>query len=142
MDTNIAIFSRPIYKKDMKMENTIKLIQQGDHYDLLLPNGDKIERVESFTEDEPSSFLQVAVEPLGLAARELTVVTGAKPRTLTKRVLRLTGQYLIMDYINHYDKIVVQVFVAPDYDDIIDESLTPYVVDMKEVIYSDYMALV
>jgi len=123
------------------MENTIKLIQHEDHYDLLLPNGEKVERVASFTQSDPSSFLQVSVERLGLVPRELTVVTGAKPRTLSKRVLGLTGQYLVMDYINHDDKIVVQVFVAPDYEDIIDESLTPYVVDMKEVIYSDYMAL-
>jgi len=123
------------------MENTIKLIQHEDHYDLLLPNGEKVGRVASFTESDPSSFLQISVERLGLVPRELTVVTGAKPRTLSKRVLGLTGQYLVMDYIDHDDKVVVQVFVAPDYEDIIDESLTPYVVDMKEVIYSDYMAL-
>ena len=46
-----------------------------------------------------------------------------------------------MDYFDHDDKVIVQVFVAPDYEDIIDDSLNPYVVNMKEVIYTDYMAL-
>ena len=123
------------------MADTITLIQHEDHYDLLFPNGEKVERVASFTETDPSSFLQVSIEHLGLVPRELTVVTGAKPRKLTKRVLGLTGQYLIMDYLDHDDKVVVQLFVAPDYEDIIDETLTPYIVDMKEVIYSDYMSL-
>jgi len=124
------------------MENKIELIQHQDHYDLLLPDGQKVERVASFTETDPSSFLQVVVEELGLVPKELTVVTGAKPRILTKRVVVLTGQYIIMDYIDHDDKVIVQVFVAPDYEDIIDESLNSYVVDMKEIIYTDYMALV
>ena len=123
------------------MADTITLIQHEDHYDLLLPNGEKVERVASFIETDPSSFLQVSIEHLGLVPRELTVVTGTKPRKLTKRVLGLTGQYLIMDYLDHNDKIVVQLFIAPDYEDIIDETLTPYIVDMKEVIYSDYMSL-
>ncbi len=123
------------------MLKTIELIEHEDHYDLLLPNGEKIERVASLTENDPSSFLQIAVAHLGLVPRELTVKTGSRPRTLSKRVLGLTGQYLVMDYLDHDDKIVVQVFVAPDYEDIIGESLTPFVVDMKEVIYSDYMAL-
>ena len=123
------------------MADKITLVQHEDHYDLLLPNGDKIERVASFTETDPSSFLQVSIEHLGLVPRELTIVTGAKPRKLTKRVLGLTGQYLIMDYLDHDDKVVVQLFVAPDYEDILDDTLTPYIVDMKEVIYSDYMAL-
>jgi len=123
------------------MLKTIELIEHEDHYDLLLPNGEKIERVASLTENDPSSFLQIAVAHLGLVPRELIVKTGSRPRTLSKRVLGLTGQYLVMDYLDHDDKIVVQVFVAPDYEDIIGESLTPFVVDMKEVIYSDYMAL-
>ena len=124
------------------MAEKIQLVQHEDHYDLLLPNGEKLERVASFIEEEPSSFLQVSVEHLGLIPRELTVVTGAKPRKLTKRVLGLTGQYLVLDYLDHDDKEVVQLFVAPDYEDILDDSLTPYVVDMKEIIYRDYMALV
>ena len=124
------------------MAEKIQLVQHEDHYDLLLPNGEKLERVASFIEEEPSSFLQVSVEHLGLVPRELTVVTGAKPRKLTKRVLGLTGQYLVLDYLDHDDKEVVQLFVAPDYEDILDDSLTPYVVDMKEIIYRDYMALV
>ncbi len=124
------------------MAEKIQLVQHEDHYDLLLPNGEKLERVASFIEEEPSSFLQVSVEHLGLVPRELTVVTGAKPRKLTKRVLGLTGQYLVLDYFDHDDKEVVQLFVAPDYEDILDDSLTPYVVDMKEIIYRDYMALV
>jgi len=123
------------------MADKITLVQHEDHYDLLLPNGEKLEKVASFTETDPSSFLQVSIEHLGLVPRELTAVTGAKPRRLSKRVLGLTGQYLIMDYLNHDDKVIVQVFVAPDYEDIIDDSLNPYVVDMKEVIYTDYMAL-
>ena len=123
------------------MLKTIELVEHEDHYDLLLPNGDKIKRVESLTENDPSSFLQIAVAHLGLVPRELTVQTGSRPRTLSKRVLGLTGQYLVMDYLDQEDKVVVQVFVAPDYEDIIGESLTPFVVDMKEVIYSDYMAL-
>jgi len=53
----------------------------------------------------------------------------------------LTGQYIIMDYIYHDDKVIVQVFVAPDYDDIIGDSLNAYEVDMKDIIYTDYMAL-
>jgi len=124
------------------MAEKIQLVQHEDHYDLLLPNGEKLERVASFIEEEPSSFLQVSVEHLGLVPRELTVVTGAKPRKLTKRVLGLTGQYLVLDYLDHDDKEVVQLFVAPDYEDILDDSLTPYVVDMKEIIYRDYMVLV
>jgi len=123
------------------MENTITLLKHEDHYDLVLPNGEKIERVVSFNEEDPSSFLQVAVAHLGLVPRELSVVTGAKPRTLRKRVLGLTGQYLVMDYLDHDDKVVVQVFVAPDYADILDESLNPYIIDMKDLVYSDYMAL-
>jgi len=123
------------------MTNKIELIQHEDHYDLLLPNGKKVEKVASFTETDPSSFLQVTVEHLGLVPRELTVVTGAKPRTLTKRVVELTGEYIILDYIDNDDKVIVQVFVAPDYEDIIDDSLNPYAVDMKEIIYTDYMAL-
>jgi hypothetical protein len=123
------------------MENTIKLLKHEDHYDLVLPNGEKIERVESFNENKPSSFLQVTVAHLGLVPRELSVVTGAKARILRKRVLGLTGQYLIMDYLDHDDKIIVQVFVAPDYEDILDESLNPYITDMKDIVYSDYMAL-
>ena len=123
------------------MADNITLIQDEDHYDLLLPNGERLERVASFTETDPSSFLQVSVEHLGLVPRELTVVTGSNPRTLSKRVLGLTGQYLIMDYIDHDDKVVLQVFVSPNYEDILDDSLTPYMLDMKEVIYTDYMAL-
>jgi len=123
------------------MADKIELVQHEDHYDLLLPNGERLERVASFTESDPSSFLQVTVEHLGLVPRELTVVTGAKPRTLSKRVLGLTGQYLIMDYLDHDDKVIVQVFVAPDYDDIIGDSLNAYEVDMKDIIYTDYMAL-
>ena len=123
------------------MENTISLLKHEDHYDLVLPHGEKIEKVVSFNEEDPSSFLQVAVAHLGLVPRELSVVTGAKPRTLRKRVLGLTGQYLVMDYLDHDDKIVVQVFVAPDYVDILDESLNPYIIDMKDLVYSDYMAL-
>ena len=123
------------------MADNITLIQHEDHYDLLLPNGERLERVASFTETDPSSFLQVSVEHLGLVPRELTVVTGSNPRTLSKRVLGLTGQYLIMDYIDHDDKVVLQVFVSPNYEDILDDSLTPYMLDMKEVIYTDYMAL-
>jgi len=123
------------------MADKIELVQHEDHYDLLLPNGEKLERVASFTEADPSSFLQVTVEHLGLVPRELTVVTGAKPRKLSKRVLGLTGQYIIMDYIDHDDKVIVQVFVAPDYDDIIGDSLNAYEVDMKDIIYTDYMAL-
>ena len=124
------------------MAEKIQLVQHEDHYDLLLPNGEKLERVASFIEEEPSNFLQVSVEHLGLVPRELTVVTGSKPRKLTKRVLGLTGQYLVLDYFDHDDKEVVQLFVAPDYEDILDDSLTPYVVDMKEIIYRDYMVLV
>jgi len=135
----IDIFSN--YTKGYKMADKIELVQHEDHYDLLLPNGEKLERVASFTESDPSSFLQVTVEHLGLVPRELTVVTGAKPRTLSKRVLGLTGQYLIMDYFDHDDKVIVQVFVAPDYDDIIGDSLNAYEVDMKDIIYTDYMAL-
>ena len=137
---NKKLFSK-LKRKGYEMADNITLVQHEDHYDLLLPNGEKLERVASFTETDPSSFLQVSVEHLGLVPRELTVVTGAKPRTLSKRVLGLTGQYLIMDYFDHDDKVIVQVFVAPDYEDIIDDSLNPYVVDMKEVIYTDYMAL-
>ena len=124
------------------MAEKIQLLQHEDHYDLLLPNGEKLERVASFIEEDPSSFLQVSVEHLGLVPRELTVVTGAKPRKLTKRVLGLTGQYLVLDYLDHDDKEVVQLFVAPDDEDILDDSLNPYIVDMKEIIYRDYMALV
>jgi len=127
--------------KGYTMADTIELVRHEDHYDLLLPNGERIERVASFTEADPSSFLQVAVQPLGFVPRELTVVTGAKPRKLSKRVLGLTGQYLIMDYFDHDDKIIVQVFVAPDDEEIIGESLNPYEVDMKEILYTDYMAL-
>ena len=123
------------------MSNTIRLVQHEDHYDLLLPNGEKLSRVASYTEEDPSSFLQVAVAHLGFVPRELSVMTGNSPRKLTKRVLGLTGQYLIMDYLDHDDKVVVQVFVNPDAEEIISESLTPYQVDMKEIIYSDYMAL-
>ncbi len=137
---NKKLFSK-LKRKGYEMADNITLVQHEDYYDLLLPNGEKLERVASFTETDPSSFLQVSVEHLGLVPRELTVVTGAKPRTLSKRVLGLTGQYLIMDYFDHDDKVIVQVFVAPDYEDIIDDSLNPYVVDMKEVIYTDYMAL-
>ena len=60
------------------MADNITLFQHEDHYDLLLPNGEKLERVASFTETDPSSFLQVSVEHLGLVPRELTVVTGAQ----------------------------------------------------------------
>lgn len=137
---NKKLFSK-LKRKGYEMADNITLVQHEDYYDLLLSNGEKLERVASFTETDPSSFLQVSVEHLGLVPRELTVVTGAKPRTLSKRVLGLTGQYLIMDYFDHDDKVIVQVFVAPDYEDIIDDSLNPYVVDMKEVIYTDYMAL-
>ena len=123
------------------MADKITLVQHEDHYDLLLPNGEKVERVASFTETDPSNFLQVSIEHLGLVPRELTVVTGSKPRKLTKRILGLTGQYLIMDYLDHDDKVVVQLFVTPDYEDILDDTLSPYIVDMKEIIYSDYMSL-
>jgi hypothetical protein len=123
------------------MENMIKLYKHEDHYDLLLPNGEKIERVASFTEEDPSSFLQVSVAHLGLVPRELSIVTGAKPRTLRKRVIGLTGQYLILDYLDHDDKQVVQLFVTPDNEDILDESLNPYITNMKDIVYSDYMAL-
>ena len=124
------------------MTEKIQLVQHEDHYDLLLPNGEKLERVASFIEEDPSTFLQVSVEHLGLVPRELTVVTGSKPRKLTKRVLGLTGQYLVLDYLDHDDKEVVQLFVAPDYEDILDDGLNRYIVDMKEIIYRDYMALV
>ena len=124
------------------MSEKIQLVQHEDHYDLLLPNGEKLERVASFIEEDPSTFLQVSVEHLGLVPRELTVVTGSKPRKLTKRVLGLTGQYLVLDYLDHDDKEVVQLFVAPDYEDILDDGLNRYIVDMKEIIYRDYMALV
>ena len=123
------------------MTENIRLAQHEDHYDLLLPNGEKLERVASFTEADPSSFLQVCVEHLGLVPRGLTVKTGTKPRTLSKKILSLTGQYLIMDYIDHDDKSIVQIFVAPDYEDILDASLDPYLVNIKEIIYTDYMAL-
>jgi hypothetical protein len=125
----------------MKMADTIKLVQHEDHYDLLLPNGERCEKVASYTEDDPSNFLQVAVERLGLVPREMSVVTGGRPRNLKKRVLALTGQYLVMDYIDHDDKPILQVFVNPDYEEIIDESLSPYVTDMKEIVYTDYMAM-
>ena len=123
------------------MADTIQLVRHEDHYDLILPNGERLEKVATFTEEDPSSFLQVAVEKLGLVPREMSVVTGAKPRNMKKRVLTLTGQYLIMDYYDHDDKPILQVFVNPDYEEIIDESLNPYMTDMKDVVYSDYMAM-
>jgi len=123
------------------MADTIQLVRHEDHYDLILPNGERLEKVATFTEEDPSSFLQVAVEKLGLVPREMSVVTGAKPRNMKKRVLALTGQYLIMDYYDHDDKPILQVFVNPDYEEIIDESLNPYMTDMKDVVYSDYMAM-
>ena len=52
------------------MADKIELVQYEDHYDLLLPNGEKLERVASFTESDPSSFLQVTVEHLGLVPRD------------------------------------------------------------------------
>ena len=123
------------------MADTIQLVRHEDHYDLILPNGERLEKVATFTEEDPSSFLQVAVEKLGLVPREMSVVTGAKPRNMKKRVLALTGQYLIMDYYDHDDKPILQVFVNPDYEEIIDESLNPYMTDMKDVVYSDYMTM-
>ncbi len=123
------------------MADTIQLVQHEDHYDLILPNGERCERVASFTEDDPSNFLQVTTERLGLVPREMRVVTGGKPRELKKRVLALTGKYLIMDYLDHDDKPILQVFVNPDYEEIIDESLNDYVTDMKDIVYTDYMAM-
>ncbi|RUM75299.1 MAG: hypothetical protein DSZ10_00205 [Sulfurovum sp.] len=123
------------------MADTIKLVRHEDHYDLLLPNGERLEKAATFTEEDPSSFLQVAVERLGLVPREMSVVTGGRPRSMKKRVLALTGQYLVMDYFDHDDKPILQVFVNPDYEEIIDESLNPYVTDMKEIVYTDYMAM-
>ena len=123
------------------MAETIQLVRHEDHYDLILPNNERLERVATFTEEDPSSFFQVAVERLGLVPREMSVTTGAKPRSMKKRVLALTGQYLIMDYYDHDDKPVLQLFVNPDYEEIIDESLNPYMTEMKDVVYSDYMAM-